>query len=285
MKTQAQCLSCMVTQVVNAMRFGNYDPDKIYANTCRLLDSIKTYKAENSPAYNSTLALREIYRLIDNEDPYAEIKAQSNREAQSYYAYLEKAVETAPDRLFTAFQASVAGNIIDLGVRDSYDIETEIQHSLNTGFNRNDYALFCKKLQDMDKILILGDNSGEIVFDKLLVKELQALGKMVTYMVKGGAMLNDACMKDAADTGMTQLTEVVTTGAKLIGFERHVVSSEAVALFDAAPLVIAKGMANFETLGNQPEAKGKVFCILKAKCDLVAAETGVTINDLVFMAL
>lgn len=282
MKTQAQCLSCMVIQAVNAMRFGNYDPDKMYDTTCRLLDYIKTFKSDDSPAYNSTLILWEVNKLMGNDDPFSDIKAQSNNEAQSYYPYLKNAVETAPDRLFAAFQASVAGNIIDLGIKNNYDIKSEIHHSLSVGFACNDYAVFRKKLNGADNILFLADNSGEIVFDKLLVEELQALGKTVTYMVKGGPILNDACMKDAVDTGMTRLTRVVTTGARLIGFERHVVSPEATAMFDAAPLVIAKGMANFETLVDQPEAAGKAFCILKAKCELVAAKAGVTMNDLVF---
>ncbi|MBE6907797.1 MAG: DUF89 family protein [Ruminococcaceae bacterium] len=285
MKTHAQCLSCMVTQVVNAMRFGKYDEDLIYGNTCRLLDSIRTYSKEDSPAYNSSLALCEIYRLIENDDPFYEVKEISNREAQVYYPYLERIVNEASDNLLMSFQASVVGNIIDLGIRDSYNIKQELQLGINTGFSRSDYPDFRKKLQKVDSVLILADNSGEIVFDKLLVKELLALGKKVTYMVKGEPILNDAVMKDAVETGMTQLTEVVTTGAKLIGFERHVVSAHAVSVFDAAPLVIAKGMANFETLGSQTEARGKTFCILKAKCDLVAAETGVALNDLVFIAL
>ncbi len=285
MKTHAQCLSCMVTQVVNAMRFGKYDEDLIYGNTCKLLDSIRTYSKENSPAYNSSLALCEIYRLIGNDDPFNEVKAISNREAQVFYPYLEKIVSEASDSLLMSFQASVAGNIIDLGIRDSYNIEQELQLGINTGFSRSDYPCFLEKLATVDKVLILADNSGEIVFDKLLVKELLARGKKVTYMVKGEPILNDAVMKDAVETGMTQLTEVVTTGAKLIGFERHVVSPQAISIFDASPLVIAKGMANFETLGNQQEAKGKTFCILKAKCDLVAAEAGVALNDLVFAAL
>ena len=285
MKTHAQCLSCMVTQVVNAMRFGKYDENLIYGHTCKLLDSIRTYSKENSPAYNSSLALCEIYRLIGNDDPFKEVKEISNREAQVFYPYLERIVSEASDNLLMSFQASVAGNIIDLGIRDSYNIEQELQLGISTGFSRSDYPGFLEKLQKADKVLILADNSGEIVFDKLLVKELLSRGKKVTYMVKGEPILNDAVLKDAVETGMTQLTEVVTTGAKLIGFERHVVSPQAISIFDAAPLVIAKGMANFETLGNQPEARGKTFCILKAKCDLVAAEAGVTLNDLVFIAL
>ena len=285
MKTQSQCLSCMVSQVDSAMRFSDYDPEKMFAITCQMMDMIKDSDPNQPPAYNSTLSLKKTYSLIGSDDPYKSMKTLSNQEAQAHYDDLAPIVKNADDPLEKSFRASVAGNIIDMGISDDYDIKGELLLSFNTGFAHNDYPIFLKKLEKSDSVLILADNSGEIVFDKLLVHQLTVLGKRVIYMVKGEPLLNDATMEDAVETGMTQIAEVVTTGAKNIGFHRELVSAGALEWFDTTPLIIAKGMANFETLCAQPEAKGKTFCILKAKCELVAQEAGVKLNDLVFKAL
>jgi damage-control phosphatase, subfamily I len=42
--------------------------------------------------------------------------------------------------------------------------------------------------------------------------------------------------------------------------------------FENAPVIIAKGQANYETLGD---AGTKVFCLLQAKCSIIGLNLGV----------
>jgi uncharacterized protein with ATP-grasp and redox domains len=88
---------------------------------------------------------------------------------------------------------------------ESFNIEEELKYSMETGFAKDHYRAFAKKLEQVDEVLFLGDNSGEIVFDKILVEELVRLGKRVTYVVKEGPVLNDSTMEDALYVGMDKV--------------------------------------------------------------------------------
>ncbi|GKT23173.1 hypothetical protein ADUPG1_004533, partial [Aduncisulcus paluster] len=96
------------------------------------------------------------------------------------------------------------------------------------------------------RIMVVADNAGEIVFDKLLVDRLPA-GKVV-YAVKSGAIVNDATMKDAYESGMCDLAPVVENGTAIQGTVLDQCSPDYRRLFDTCDLIISKGQANFETL-------------------------------------
>ena len=57
-------------------------------------------------------------------------------------------------------------------------------------------------------------------------------------------------------------------------------SPEFKATFESADLVIAKGMGYWETLSELP-AEGKVFYLLKAKCQPVTDSLNVALNSYV----
>jgi len=58
-------------------------------------------------------------------------------------------------------------------------------------------------------ILYLADNAGETVFDRVLI---ETLALPVIYVVKGGAILNDAVLSDAHDAGLDQCTLIIDNG-------------------------------------------------------------------------
>ncbi|MEI6219261.1 MAG: ARMT1-like domain-containing protein, partial [bacterium] len=128
-------------------------------------------------------------------------------------------------------------------------------------------------------LLYLGDNSGEIVFDTLLVEQILKTGTTVTYTVKSGPIINDATMDDAVVSGMTKLTKVIETGSDDIGVNWRRSSKQFKKAFSSSDVIIAKGHGNFETCDELP---GNIYSLLKAKCNVVAAVLGVKLGDMVF---
>ena len=104
-------------------------------------------------------------------------KRQSNDLALQLYPRLKELIDENGDRLYKAFRISVAGNIIDLGIRRSFNIDEELKYSMEIGFAKEQYRDFVKKLDQVDEVLFLGDNSGEIVFDKILVGRVGQAGE------------------------------------------------------------------------------------------------------------
>jgi len=264
------------------MALAKVDEDTQHEILYKLMDDVKQYDKKETPAFNSTKVLLKTYELINVDDPYREVKKQSNDLALSLYPQLKNYLNTAEDRLHEALKISAAGNIIDLGPQRNFDVEKELSKVLKFGFAIDHYDKFIRKLETANNVLYLGDNAGEIVFDKILVEELAAMGKNVTYVVKDGPILNDATMEDAVYVGMDKVANVITNGTNYLGTCLDILPAEFLDILLNAEVVISKGQANFESLEQEEMAKGRVFFMLKAKCDYVAEKSGVKLGDSVF---
>lgn len=266
------------------MNLTEIDEDMQHEVLFKLMDEIKNYSREKTPAENSTLVLLTTYELIDNYDPYKAIKRKSNDLALNLYPKLQKMMDESEDKLDCALRIAVAGNVIDLGINRDFDISEALRHSMEIGFSINHLKKFKDKINTAKKIMIIGDNSGEIVFDKILTEHLKALGKDVVYVVKEKPILNDATMEDAIYTGMDKVSRVITNGSGYLGTCIQTVSKQFLKEFHESDVVLAKGQANYESLENEDISKGKVFFLLRAKCDIVAESVGVKLLDMVFLS-
>ncbi len=123
-------------------------------------------------------------------------------------------------------------------------------------------------------MLYLTDNAGEIAFDRLVVDELKDFGCRVTVAVKGGPSLNDALMEDAETVGMAETADgVITTGTDAVGISLSESSEEFVEAYEGADVILAKGMANWETL-TEYRAPCPTLFLLRTKCEPVAEAVG-----------
>ena len=92
----------------------------------------------------------------------------------------------------------------------------------------------------------------------------------VTYVVKGGPVLNDATMEDVEFSGMDKLADnILTTGTDAVGLLIKEVSPEFLKVYDAAELVFAKGMGYAETLTEYKLTKPHLL-LFRTKCNPVA---------------
>jgi damage-control phosphatase, subfamily I len=215
-------------------------------------------------------------------DPYGEIKKQSNDLALSLYPHLETIVASSEDKLFTALKLAAAGNVIDLGINRSFDIDGAINQSMDKGFSINHYNEFRAALEKVDTVLILGDNAGEIVFDKLLVEQLSALGKKVIYSVKSGPVLNDSTIEDAVYTDMNKIAQVVESGSRYLGTPMDKLSEEFRNIVKNSQLIISKGQANYESITEEINLKDKIYFLLKIKCEAVGQDANCPFGEMVF---
>ncbi|NSW90079.1 MAG: DUF89 family protein [Firmicutes bacterium] len=284
MRSYIDCVHCYLKQVVICMDNAGVDEDTQYKIIYELMDYVKSFDRNDSPAENSTKVLLKAYEMIGVNDPYKRAKRESNDIALSVYPKLKTIVEDSKDSLYQALKVAVAGNVIDLGINRSYDIDAGLKHSLEIGFSKDNYTYFVKKLEDVEEILFLGDNAGEIVFDKILVEELVRRRKKVVYAVKEGPILNDATISDAIYVGMDKIAEVITTGTNFLGISLKRVSKAFLNRLETAKLILSKGQANFESLEGQALARSKVFFLLKIKCQEVSKVAGAEFGDIVFFA-
>lgn len=282
MKVTVDCIPCYLTQCKNALLKAEVKEDDQFQILNNLLPIISGLDNNSTPAENSTIILHRLVDMIGGNDPYKKAKYESNELAESYLPKLNKIISESKNPLHTALKLSVAGNVIDLGIFQDYDIEASIKDVLNTDFALDDYNAFVDLLKISDSILIIGDNSGEIVFDKLLLKELKKDLTNIVYGVKGGFIINDATNFDAQQVGISKLARVITNGNNYLGTVENQCSGQFLEAMEYADIIISKGQANYETLESTKLAGEKTFFLLKAKCPVVAENLGVKYGDIIF---
>ena len=283
MKVTAECIPCYLNQCLNAMDKGGWPVEKRADLLTGLLFYIAVLDQDCTPAENSTLVLHELVRMMGGSDPFEKAKKESNVQAWKYLDRLRKMITESADPIKKAIEFSVAGNVVDLGLFDGYDLEQAVKDVIRTGFRRDDYTLFKEKLTGAGKVFIIGDNSGEIVFDRLLVETLKSSSIDVVYGVKGSFILNDATIDDARQAGIDKICRIVTNGNNYLGTIEKKCSREFLSDLKQSDIIISKGQANYESLEGTALAGEKTFFLLKAKCQVVAENLGVNYGDIVFI--
>ena len=283
MKVTAECIPCYLNQILNAMEKGGFPPAKRAEALAGLLGDVAALDRGKTPAENSSVMLHRLVQLMEGTDPFKNAKAESNEIALEYYPKLRQVVLESADPLKQAISFAVAGNVVDLGIFVDYDLGAAVREVMDAGFEKDDYECFRDMLQNSRKILIIGDNSGEIVFDMLLAEILVQRNLEVFYGVKESFILNDATPDDARQVGMDKLCRVVTNGNNYLGTIAERCSREFIEILTNSDLIISKGQANYESLEGTRLAGEKTFFLLKAKCKVVAENLGVNYGNLVFV--
>jgi damage-control phosphatase, subfamily I len=282
MKPFNECIPCYAKQMLSVLQVAEYDKAEIPKVLFEAMDVIKDLPLYTNPAFNSSLAVLEVYGLINNNNPYKFAKSKSNDFALSIYDDLKYIVDNAEDKLLMAFNVAVAGNIIDMGVSLDFDITQALSEITTKKFDYCDYNKFKSNLNNSNNVLILGDNAGEIVFDKLLVEQLNLLGKNVTYAVKSFPIINDATIDDAYYVEMNKIADVIETGSVCAGVNFEDCSLDFIDIYKNSDIVIAKGQANYESLEDSTDMMlNKTYFVLRAKCPCIAKHIGVKLGDIV----
>ncbi|MEI6807300.1 MAG: ARMT1-like domain-containing protein [bacterium] len=279
MKTSPDCIPCLFRQALHTARIASKDPAVHRRILLKLARMIPERSMSMSPAAYSQPVYTVVSSVSGVRDPFAKQKKETNRIALGLLAHFRRLVARADDPLNAALHAAVGGNIIDLGINQKFDIGKDIRKIMHRPFAVTAIKDFRKDIGPGRRLLYLGDNAGEIVFDVLLVEQILKTGTDVTFTVKSGPVINDATMEDAKVSGMTALVKVIETGSDDIGVNLARASRQFKQAFRTADVILGKGHGNFETCHSLP---GNIYSLLKAKCNVVADALGVEPGDIAF---
>jgi hypothetical protein len=179
----------------------------------------------------------------------------------------------------TAIRIAIAGNIIDFGANWNFDLANETYKVLEMNFAVCDYNEFKNKLDNAPKILYIGDNAGECVFDRILIEEIK---RPVTYVVRGVPIINDATHEDAVQAGIDGVSTILSSGTDAPGTILETCSPEFNEVYKNSEFIISKGQGNYEALSKE---KRPIFFLLKTKCHVVADDIGVSNGDIVLKGI
>ncbi|MCD6323848.1 MAG: DUF89 family protein [Desulfurococcales archaeon] len=287
MKLRLDCVVCIAKQALKAARLASNDEGiqaRVLRESLRRLSEIEW--AGTPPQLVRASGISDIIlRITGITDPYKRLKEESNREALSLLPEIEELLNLSDDRLRTAVKLAIAGNIIDFAAVDKYDLRETINRVLTQNPKIDHYESLRNDLLQAETVLYFADNAGEIVFDKVLLQEaIRVRGepfKKITFVVKGGPIINDATMEDAIQVGLNDLPNIeflkVSSGREGTGPERN--SPEVQSWIRNHDVVISKGQGNYEDLS---ELDG-IYFLLMVKCPVVAEDIGAEVGDIIIL--
>ena len=278
MKTYVDCIPCFLRQALEAAR-ATTDDENIHRQVLNSVASlIPTLSLNITPPEVGQQVYRIVGDITGNKDPFRKMKGQANQLALSLYPRLKKAVADSDDPLLTACKLAIAGNSIDLGPGPSYgDLNCIVEAALASPLSIDDYHEFRDSVNNRQRILYLGDNAGEIVFDRILIEELRQIKALdIDFVVREKPIINDATLSDAISVGMDKVARIISSGSDAPGTILSQCSPQMLTLYHSADIIIAKGQGNYESLNGEQK---NIFFFLKAKCPLVARLLGVSVGD------
>lgn len=270
MKTYLDCIPCFIRQALEAARHVR-PTDEVFHR--RVLNEVCTavprLPEQLSPPRVGEFIHSIIRREPGIEDPYAQAKANNLRQALAFLPRLEAWVRQHADPFEAAIRVAITGNIIDLGASPDFQLEAELDLLERQTSQLDALEPLRNALEDAEQVLYIGDNTAEAVFDQVLIRQL--LPRRVFFATRARPILNDITEETARRIGLDADATVLSSGSPIPGTDLARVTEPFRQLLDEAPVVIAKGQGNFESLSD---AGRPIFFLFKVKCEVVAALTG-----------
>ncbi len=278
MRSSLECLPCFLRQALEAGRNISVDEAVLEKALKRILRETSEFELTLSPPVMG----QKIHRILREEmmcdDPYAQIKQNATRVAMSFADEATKLIQQADSPFETAIRFSIAGNILDFALMSVWD-DALIRSSFINALEKPLDSGMAQRLQDQletaKSVLILADNAGETVFDKLFIEQLPK-HLDIYYAVKASPVINDATYDDAVEAGIDKIATVIDNGTDAPGTPLEQCSQQFLQYFHHADVVIAKGQANFETLN---EALRQVYFFTQIKCPVIARHYRYEVGD------
>ena len=284
MKMKDKCLPCLVNQVIKVADITKAkNREQILHEVFAYLSKVDFNKT-NPEISGDTF--RILKKHLKNEDPYLEVRNYYNDLLMKLSKTYEEKIIASEDSFYQAMKYAVIGNIIDFNPIHNSTME-EIMDFINQadglGFQINDMNQLKQEIKNAQSILYLGDNCGEICFDKIFIKEIKKYNPDVNvyFGVRGEPVINDSIETDAYAVGMDEYASIVSNGDGSLGTVLERTSEAFQSIFEQADVIIAKGQANYECL-SECEKVG-IYFLLMTKCEVIADDIGVPVKSLICM--
>jgi uncharacterized protein with ATP-grasp and redox domains len=272
MNIKPDCLSCLFDQALKVTKLLNLDDTtskKVFDTTAQILID---HNMSHTPPQIAKVIYQAIADVTGAEDPVSLAKEHATEEALKIDTSF---IQSIPD----ALKMSVIGNVIDFGAQEQFNLDEMIQSHFHQSFAIDDTYTFLEELRNTKEMVIIADNVGEHIFDKLLIETIKkSYDIQIHYFVRGKPIINDVTIKEAQL--LSNCASIIDTGVATPSYDLEEANQNSREIFDRADIVLAKGMGNFESLYKM--AKRPIYFLFVVKCTVVAEAIEQNVKDLIF---
>ena len=276
MRIEYHCLRCILNKAYEI--YSEYE--KKEEKRVQLIQEVMADLAKEPATSSSTVfyahMMRIVLKKLGIEDLYAEQKKHDNAMMLEMEEEIAERIAGNADPLLTALKYSFTGNSLDYGAMKTVSKETLfalLEEAEQRQVDEKVYRAWKEDMARANNMVFLTDNCGEVVLDKLLLKQIVKYFPelQVKIIVRGKPTVNDVTEKEAKEVGLDKVAPIYTSGTDVPGMDLVEASSEAVALLRSADIIMAKGMGNFEALSGSGL---NIYYLFLCKCDGIAGQFG-----------
>ncbi|MGC9174619.1 MAG: damage-control phosphatase ARMT1 family protein [Thermoprotei archaeon] len=265
MKVKADCAPCLLNRALSALnKSGVSESAKIEAMIYIARSLADRFNERAVPAFLEKDDMEFIKRYTGCPDPYAEVKKRASEIAKGVVQKIDlEQVSWSEEYLHRLMELAVAANGLEFDVQ-GYEFDPSSLERYQPLAIDDVHEMWSELLRAKTIAYVL-DNVGEHIFDLIVARYLSSHVEVHVY-AKDNPLLND-------------VTKVELLPDLPVGLKAYFYSPRAVGItwddFEGSyDLVIAKGMANYETL-TEDKPKFPVYHALKVKCRPMALSLGV----------
>ena len=278
MEILLDCIPCLLRQALEAAR-KNSDDESVHA---LVFNDAMSFVSQYEEYENAPKLVKDIHEAVkkytSSSDPYAGVKQKDLEAALELYPYLCEFMESKDNKIYWALKLAATGNNLDSAVYGEQNVRECVMRELEKPFAVCDVSAFEQRLESAKTVLIIGDNTGESVFDRVMMQYLPTKAEFI-YAVRSQPIINDVTYEVAVASGIDGVARIISTGCGAPGAILGECSEEFLDIYQSADIVISKGQGNLEALS---EGTRSVFFLLKAKCPVIAKRLSVEINSYFF---
>lgn len=210
---------------------------------------------------------------MGSSDPYYHLKVKDNEDARKVC----EQVLTDEMSFSDLCLAAIIGNTLDYGSNEhtvTDNLTAHFRNEFKKGLTIDDTDEILKLSQ---RVVFLCDNCGEIIFDSYLIRHLKRQGAHISVVVRGGPIINDATLEDAHTAEIDSICDELmtnTNGIAELGYNPALAPENLRNAIENATVIIAKGMANYESLTEVEGLPPVAYC-MTVKCAPIADSIGV----------
>lgn len=285
MSSFVDCIACIVNKTEKLAEKYAADKQQKFCVMKQILREISDTEFEKSPPYVDSRAARILKREFGIEDFYLDEKRYFNERLLSMEAEIESLLYSSDDRFADALKIALAGNIMDFSALPKVEfdlVKRIIEETRSKGLHSDTLSQLRGDLASGSNLLYLGDNTGEIVLDKVFIKEIRREYPhlSITFATRGAPIYNDVTMDDARLVGMDELASVIGNGSDIPGTDLSEVSRAFYDTFMNADVILSKGQGNFESLLGCGQ---NVYYLFLCKCNVFITKMGAKKFDSIFV--
>ena len=266
------CIPCIVRASLSASREITSDEKTVQELLAEILGipALRGLDWSLTSVHVIEKVLSIIAAALGNADPFKPLKDQQNQRGLQLLPVIKRLIAESPDDLQTAVNLAIIGNWIDvMWTEGSTDMEQLLRKRLQTPVPAELFNGLRHRLERSELVVYLGDNSGEVVFDRVLIEIMkQQWNAEIVFVTRSLPTLNDVTLAEARTVGMHEVTTVMDNGidGPVPGTILSRCSEKVRDLIERADLIFSKGGGNFDSFEEEKDYLDKTYFALMSKC-------------------